>query len=94
MHGLNYLRPVFFFCNKRCRKKGKRKALPGDDEGEGGDEDESDGLPENVLLSLALVFFFVMGSPFLWFFFSGFLFPSFLLFFSRSLIPSELPKLL
>ena len=42
---------------------------------------------ENVLLSFALVFFFffVMGSPFLWFFF-GFLFPCVLLSFSRSLL--------
>jgi len=87
MHGLNYLRPVFFFCNKRCRKKGKRKALPGDDEGEGGDEDESDGLVWRMFFFPLLLcfFFFVMGSPFLWFFF-GFLFPCVLLSFSRSLL--------
>jgi hypothetical protein len=61
MHGLNYLRPVFFFCNKRCRKKGKRKALPGDDEGEGGDEDESDGLVWRMFFfPLLLCFFFLL----------------------------------
>jgi hypothetical protein len=74
MHGLNYLRPVFFFCNKRCRKKGKRKALPGDDEGEGGDEDESDGLVWRMFFFPLLLcfFFFCYGFSFslvfFWFF--------------------------
>ena len=63
---INYLRPVFFFCNKRCRIKGKRKALPGDGEGEGGDEDESGGLVRRMFFfPLLLRFLFVMGSLFL-----------------------------
>jgi len=58
------------------KQKERKKALPGDDDGVGGDGDESDGFSENVILSLALVFFcYGLSFPLVFFLFSFFLLP-------------------